>query len=99
MKNQQKKLLNICLWSAIILFILRCLLSLRSILTDISLYELLGYASEAISVAVFFSGIYESFFWRLNPFEKTPKLSKFKRISARKTCIIDTEEVNIANVN
>ena len=76
MKNQQKKLLNICLWSAIILFLLRCLLSLRSILTDISLYELLGYASEAISVAVFFSGIYESFFWRLNPFEKTPKLSK-----------------------
>ena len=31
--------------------------------------------------------------------EKTPKLSKFKRISARKSCIIDIEKVNIANVN
>ena len=31
--------------------------------------------------------------------DKTPKLSKFKRISARKTCIIDTEKVDIANVN
>lgn len=31
--------------------------------------------------------------------EKTPKLSKFKRISARKSCIIDIEKVNIANAN
>ena len=31
--------------------------------------------------------------------EKTPKLSKFKRITARKTCIIDIEKVNIANIN
>jgi hypothetical protein len=31
--------------------------------------------------------------------EKIPKLSKFKRISARKTCIIDIEKVNNINGN
>ena len=31
--------------------------------------------------------------------EKIPKLSKFKRISARKTCIVNIEKANIANGN
>ena len=29
--------------------------------------------------------------------DKTPKLSKIKRITARNTCLIDIEKVNIAN--
>lgn len=76
MKNQQKKLLYVCIWSAIILFVLRCAISWKSIITDVSLYSLFGYASEAISVAVFFSGIYERYLWRLIPSESTPKLAK-----------------------
>ncbi len=76
MKKQQKKLLDICLWSAIILFVLRCAISWESILAGVSLYGLFGYASEAISIAVIFSGIYEKFLWRFNPFENTPKLAR-----------------------
>lgn len=76
MKKQLKKILNICLWSAIIFFVLRCAISWKSILAGISLYDLFGYASEAISVAVIFSGVYEKFLWRFMPFENTPKFAK-----------------------
>ena len=76
MKKQQKKLVNICLWSAIVLFVIRCAISWKSIVAGISLYGLFGYASEAISFAVIFSGIYEKFVWRFIPFENTPKLAK-----------------------
>lgn len=76
MKKQQKKLLIICLWSATILFVLRCTISWKSIISGVSLYGLFGYASEAISIAVIFSGIYEKFLWRYVPFENTPKLAK-----------------------
>lgn len=76
MKKQQKKLQNICVWSAVALFALRCVVSWGNIIDGISLYELFGYASEAISVSVIFSAIYEKFLWRVNPFEKTPKLEK-----------------------
>lgn len=53
MKSQQKKIINICVWSTVALFVLRCILSWKSILTGVSAYDLFGYASEAISVAVF----------------------------------------------
>lgn len=76
MKNQQKKLIKICVWSAVILFAIRCAISLKAVIAGISLYDLFGYASEAISVAVIFSGIYEKFLWRFIPFENTPKLEK-----------------------
>lgn len=76
MKNQQQKIINICVWSALILFTLRCVISWESILKGISLYDLFGYAGEAISVAVIFAGVYEKVLWRINPFENTPKLAK-----------------------
>lgn len=76
MKNQQKKIINICVWSAVILFALRCAISWESIISSVSIYDLFGYAGEAISVAVIFTGFYEKFLWRINPFEKTPKLAK-----------------------
>ena len=76
MKKQQKKLINICVWSAIILFAVRCTISWKDVIAGLSLYDLFGYASEAISVAVIFSGIYEKILWRFMPFEKTPKLAK-----------------------
>jgi len=74
--NQQKKITSICVWIAIILFVLRCIISWKSILEGVSAYDLFGYAGEAISAAVILSGLYEKFLWRLNPFESTPKLAK-----------------------
>ena len=76
MKDQQKKLINICVWSAVFLFAIRCAISWKDVIAGLSLYDLFGYASEAISVAVIFSGIYEKILWRFMPFEKTPKLAK-----------------------
>lgn len=76
MGERQKKVISICVWSAVIFFVIRCALSWESIVSSLSVYDLFGYAGEAISIAVIFAGLYEKFFWRLNPFEKTPKLAK-----------------------
>lgn len=76
MSNQQKKFINICVWCAVVLFAVRCFLSWESILKGVSVYDLFGYAGEAIGIAVLLAGIYEKFLWRINPFESTPKLSK-----------------------
>ena len=57
--NQQKKITSICVWIAIILFVLRCIISWESILEGVSAYDLFGYAGEAISAAVILSGLYE----------------------------------------
>lgn len=75
MKNQEK-LLNICVWSAVVLFALRCFISWNSILSDFSLYDIFGYAGEAVSISVILSGFYEKLLWRINPLEKSPKLAK-----------------------
>lgn len=75
MKEQQKKLIDISVWCAIALFVLRCIISWKSIIADFSLYDLFGYASEAVGIAVVFAILYEKFIWRFNPFETTPKLS------------------------
>ena len=42
---------------------------------EFSIYDLIGYASEAIGLAVFFAVLYERILWKYNPFEKTPKLA------------------------
>ena len=76
MKKQQKTLINICVWSAIILFAIRCVLAFESLKASRSLYELFGYASESISISLIFTIFYEKILWRFNPIEKTPKLSK-----------------------
>lgn len=74
MKSQQKKLIKICVWSAVVLFGFRCYLSWDNILKSFSLYDLYCYAGEAISMAVIFTGLYERILWRVNPLESTPKL-------------------------
>lgn len=76
MSDQQKKFINICVWCAVVLFSVRCILSWESVLHGVSAYDLFGYAGEAIGIAVLLAGIYEKFLWRINPFESTPKLSK-----------------------
>lgn len=75
MKTQQKKLINQSAWCAIVIFVLRYIISWESIIINFSLYALFGYASEAIGIAVVFATLYEKFIWKLNPFETTPKLS------------------------
>ncbi|MEE1138433.1 MAG: hypothetical protein U0M02_08150 [Acutalibacteraceae bacterium] len=76
MKEQYKKLINICMWCGIALFAIRCAFSWESIVTNVSIYDLYGYAGEAIAVAAIFGILYERVIWKFNPFEKTPKLSK-----------------------
>ena len=86
MKGQQKKIVDICVWSAVVLFVLRCILSWESILNGVSAYDLFEYASEAISVAVIFSGAYEKVLWRFNPFESTPKFAPRYTGTLKSTC-------------
>lgn len=74
MKEQQKKLIKICVWSAIIIFVIRCVISWNSII-GMSFYALFGYASEAVSIALMFAVAYEKLLWKINPFESTPKLA------------------------
>ena len=76
MKDEQKKLLNICVWITVILFVVRCVISWENILKGFSAYDMFGYASEAISLAVILTGLYEKFLWRYNPFERTPKIQQ-----------------------
>lgn len=76
MKEQEKKLFKICAWCAIIFFAIRCLFSWDTIMSELSLYNLFGYAGEAISLAFISTIIYEECLWRYNPLESTPKLAK-----------------------
>lgn len=76
MKAQQKKLINSCVWIAIVLFIIRCSCSWKNIVEGVSAYELFGFASEAISLVVIVFGLYEKFLWKINPWENTPKLAE-----------------------
>ena len=75
MEDSQKRLINISVWCAIILFVLRCIISWKSIVESFSLYELFGYASEAIGITVVLAVLYEKFLWKYNPLESTPKLA------------------------
>ena len=75
MKEQQKNLINISVWCAIVLFALRCLISWDSIKVNFSCKDAWEFASQAISVAVILSAAYEKYLWRFNPLEKTPKLA------------------------
>lgn len=61
MKESQNRLLKISLWVAIILFVLRCVISWKSIIAEFSLYNLFGYAGEAIAITTVFSIFYERF--------------------------------------
>ena len=76
MNNLQKKVINICVWISIIIFSLRCIISWTKALNGTTIYDIYGYAGEAISIGVIITGVYEKFLWKFNPFESTPKLFK-----------------------
>ena len=77
MNKQQKKILTLCAWSTVILLAIRCLIAWENIITGVTVYDMYGYASEAIGVAIIFAVAYEKWLWRINPLEKTPKLAHY----------------------
>ena len=57
-------------WLVVILFIIRCLITI-----PILLYDYISFIGEAISVALILMGLYEKWLWQYNPLEKIPKIN------------------------
>lgn len=76
MKDGVEKFIKSTVWVAIIFFGLRCGVSWKSIVENISIYDLFGYAGEAVGLATVIMAAYERWLWRINPFETTPALKK-----------------------
>lgn len=71
MEKRVKNYLVKSLWLVIILFVIRCWISMPT-----STYSFFGSAGAAISITIVFMGIYEKWLWEYDPLEKTPRLSK-----------------------
>lgn len=76
MTENYNKFTSKSIWFTIAMFCLRCFFSGNEIITNFSLYDLYGYAGEAIAFSAAVMLAYEKFLWRYNPFEKTPVLKK-----------------------
>lgn len=78
MDNKLKKFFSKCVWLTIIIFVIRCLISKYSLINNFSLYDLCGYAGEAISISTFIMLLYEKYFWKskYNVFNEMPVLHK-----------------------
>lgn len=58
------------LWVVILIFLIRCVISMPT-----SAYDCIGYAGEAISGSLIVLGLYERIIWKYNPFEKLPSIA------------------------
>lgn len=76
MTENYSKFISKSLWVAIIIFCLRCFFSGTKIISEFSMYDLYGYAGEAIAFSAFVMFMYEKWWWKYNPFEETPVLKK-----------------------
>lgn len=76
MKDQLSKFVSKYIWMAIVLFALRCAISWKDLTANASLYNLYGFAGEAIGVAAILMAAYERFLWKFMPFEDVPVLRK-----------------------
>lgn len=76
MNEQYKSFLTKTMWVAICIFAIRCFASRGDLLVNPSVYTLYGFAGEAIGLTAFLMLLYERWFWRYNPCEKTPALKK-----------------------
>lgn len=76
MTDNYKSFMTKSIWFTIGMFCLRCLLSQTKVITEFSLYDIYGYAGEAIAFSVIVILLYEKWLWRINPFEKVPRLKK-----------------------
>ncbi len=63
------------MWCAIILFAIRCLISLGQIKKGINFYDLFGFAGEAIAIASLLMVLYEKKLWRYDPTVKIPYIA------------------------
>lgn len=63
-------------WVTVLLFCVRILVSEHTLIADIELYDIWGYAGESIAASMFMLLLYDKWLWRLNPFRKIPKLKK-----------------------
>lgn len=75
MKEQMDKLLSRGMWCSIILFALRCLYSKDEIINGLSIYNLWGFAGEAIGLAAILMIAYEKWIWRWDPLIKVPNIN------------------------
>jgi len=76
MKTQYKSFLTKTMWTAIILFVGRCAISWKVLIASPDVYTIFGFAGEVIGITAVIMGLYERWFWKYNPFEKTPVLKK-----------------------
>ena len=76
MTKNYSKFTSKSIWFTIVMFCLRCFVSGTKIITEFSMYDLYGYAGEAIAFSAFVMLAYEKYLWKYNPFEKTPVLKK-----------------------
>lgn len=84
MNEQNKKFLDLSIWLAIILFIIRCLISHNTVVADWEqkhygsfLYGVYGYAGEAVLLTSAFMALFNEWLWKIRPFNsfaKTPAL-------------------------
>ncbi|WP_373213901.1 hypothetical protein [Blautia obeum] len=76
MAESYSKFTSKSIWLTIAMFCLRCFLSGTKIIAEFSIYDLYGYAGEAIAFSAFVMLVYEKWLWRYNPLEETPVLKK-----------------------
>lgn len=76
MNEQYKKLINKTVWIAIFLFFIRCLLSFQGLINNFSVYDIFGYAGEAIGITAIIISLYERWLWKYSPFEDIPVLKR-----------------------
>lgn len=76
MAEKYGKFMRMSGWCALIVFCVRCFISRTKLITDFSVYDVYGYAGEAIAFSVLIMIAYEKWLWRYNPLEKTPILKK-----------------------
>lgn len=74
--KQLNKLLKIAIWISVVLFAVRCWIEWEELITAFSLYDVYGYAGEAIGLASIITIVYEKWLWRWNPFVSMPKLKR-----------------------
>ena len=76
MKEQLSRFVSKSIWVAIILFAFRCAISWKDLAENASLYNLYGFAGEAIGMTAILMAAYERFLWQFMPFEDVPVLRK-----------------------
>lgn len=76
MTDRYNKFTSKCVWFTIAMFCVRCFISGTELINQFSLYDLYGYAGEAIAFSTVVMLTYEKWLWKYNPLEETPVLMK-----------------------